>query len=395
MKRISILLVAATSFAVPACGGDSSSTGDDDPGTGSGSGSGSGTQDEWDQLLGTRVTDYNAALKIAALRLTGDVPTVDEINQIKNAPDEAAKKAAYGTLIQAYMGRPTFARQMVLFWQDTFRMGGTAELDAAPAFAAQLAVENRSYTELFTATTGTCPTFVYDGTAGTATFTPADCAGTGPKVGVLTDPGAMAHFFGNLAFRRVKWVQETFDCAKFPIELAAAPMDVGGASPYTGVWPFTSISDGTTVGRINFQDTAAVICANCHSTMNHIAPLFANFDDTGAYQTTISVPTPLDGAPLAELSDYLIAGEPLSWRMGIPTPDLTSFGNAMAADASVAKCGVARVWNWALGKTDIVDALQDVPLETIDTEVTNFIASGHKMKDLIYAVFTSDDFVQF
>lgn len=388
MKRISILLVAATSFAVPACGGDPS-TGGGGGGDGSGDGSGSGPTDEWDQLLGTRVTDYNAALKIAALRLIGDLPTMDEINQVRNAADDAAKKAAYEALVRDFMNRPAFARQMFSFWRDTFKMGETAALDAAPAFAAQLAAENRSYMELFTATQNTCPTF----DAATGVFTAASCAGTGPVVGVLTDPGAMAHYFGNMAFRRVRWVQETFDCAKYPVE-AGAPQDVGGASPYNGVWPFQSIS-GLETGRIDFQDVSAVICANCHQTINHIAPLFANFDEDGVYQQAIAVPTPLEGAPLAELSDYLPAGEPLAWRYGVNTPDLPSLGAALAADTSVAKCGVARVWNWALGKTDIVDTLQEVPVETIQTQLDAFIASGHKLKDLIYAVYTSDDFVKF
>ena len=140
MKTISILLAAATSFAVPACSGDPD-TGDDQPGTGD---AGPVDNDEWNQLLGTREYDYNAALKIAALRLTGDVPTMDEINSISGAPDLAAKKTAYETLVRAYMERPSFARQMFYFWRDTFKMGDTAELDRAPAFAAQLAVENRS-----------------------------------------------------------------------------------------------------------------------------------------------------------------------------------------------------------------------------------------------------------
>ena len=79
----------------------------------------------------------------------------------------------------------------------------------------------------------------------------------------------------------------------------------------------------------------------------------------------------------------------------MPAADLPALGAAMAADTDVAKCGVARVWNWALGKTDIVDALQEVPVETIQTQLDTFTASGHKMKDLIYAVYTSDDFVKF
>lgn len=385
MKRIStILLVAATSFA--GCSGDPTTSGDD----GEGSGSGSGTVDEWDQLLGTREYDYNAALRTAALRLTGDLPTMTEISAVQNAVDIEAKKLAYDALITDYMNRPAFARQMFYFWRDTMKMGETAVLDRAPAFAAQIAVENRSYLEMFTQATGTCPTFA----EATGTFTAANCAGTGPVAGVLTDPGAMAHYFGNFAFRRVRWVQETFDCTKFPAEVGATPIDVGGASPYLGVWPFASIS-GLQTGRVDFQDVSAVVCANCHQTLNHIAPLFANYDDDGVYQTAIAVPTPLDGAPMAQLTDYLPAGETTAWRYQVPAADLPGLGAAMAADTDVAKCGVARVWNWALGKTDIVDTLQEVPVETIQTQLDTFTASGHKMKDLIYAVYTSDDFVKF
>jgi hypothetical protein len=360
---------------------------------GSGSGSGSGSAgDEWDQLLGQRVLDYNAALRIAALRLTGKLPTMAEINQVAQAPDDAAKKVAYEGLIQGYMNTPEFARQMFYFWRDTFKMGETAALDTAPAFAARLAVNNGSYMDMFTAASDGCPTF--DATA--ATFTSAECANNGPKAGILTNPGVNAHYFGNLAFRRARFVQETFVCTKFPAEIAAAPTDVGGAAPYTGVWDFNSISSPTNGnGRINFQDTSAVICANCHSTLNHLTPLFANYDEDGNYQTAIAVPTPLDGAPLARLSDYLPATEKFAWRLGVETPDLPALGAAIAADPAVAECGVARMWNWALGKTDIVDTLQEVPVATIQAQVDAFKASGFKMKDMIFAVYTSDDFVKF
>ena len=109
MKRISILLSVATMFALPACSNDvSPGTGDDD---GTGSGTGSGSADEWDQLLASRTVDYAAALKIAAMRLAGDIPKVAEIAQIANAPDDTAKKTAYEALVRDYMSRPTFAKQ--------------------------------------------------------------------------------------------------------------------------------------------------------------------------------------------------------------------------------------------------------------------------------------------
>jgi hypothetical protein len=162
------------------------------------------------------------------------------------------------------------------------------------------------------------------------------------------------------------------------------------------VWPFKSIASPTNGGgRVDFLDTSAVICANCHSTINHIAPLFAYYDNMGAYQAAIAVPTPLDMAPMAQMTDYLPAGEVTSWRYQVPAADIPALGAAMAADPAIASCGVARIWNWALGKTDIVDTLMDVPAATITTQVANFTSGGFKLKDLIYAVYTADDFVKF
>ena len=384
MKRISALLLAAA-LAAPACSpGDGE--GDDDGSNGSGSG------DEWDELLGQRVVDYNAALRIAALRLTGRIPTMAETMQVANAGDDTAKKAAYEALLLDYMNRPDFGRQMFLYFRDTFKMGETAMLDTAPAFAARLAVNNGSYMDLFTAGADGCPTF--DLAAGT--FTSAECTNMGPKAGILTNPGVQAHYFGNFAFRRARFIQETFVCTKFPAEVVVgAGTDVGGAAPYTGVWPWESIAGKDNGGRVDFHDTSAVICANCHSTLNHQAPLFAYYDQNGLYQAAIAVPTPLDNSPMARMSDYLPEGETTAWRLGVPAADLPAFGAAMAADPDVAECGVARMWNWALGKTDIVDTLQEVPIETIRTQVDAFAANNYKLKDLIYSVFTSDDFVKF
>jgi hypothetical protein len=380
---LSALLVAG----LAACNGgvsDDDSTGDDTTGDDT-------TLDEWDQRLAGRQVDYNAALRTAALKLTGDLPTLAEIHQVSDAVDDAAKKIAYEALITQYMASPKFARQVYTWWQDTLRLGDDPALDQAAAFAAQITVEGRPYTDLFTATAGQCGS--YD--VGTNTFTPGDCAnGVTAHAGLLTHPAAMRQFYSNFGFRRVKWVQETFVCTKFPAEISATPAQVGGAAPYTGVFPFTSVPSLET-GRVNFQDTSAVICANCHSTMNHIAPLFAYFDDQGMYQADIAVATPLEGAPLAELSDYLVPGETTAWRFGVPAADLPALGAAMAADRDVAECAVARVWNWALGKDDIVDAMREVPTEVIQLQIDDFIADQYRLRDAIFNVFTSDDFVKF
>ena len=347
--------------------------------------------DEWDDRLAQRVVDYNAALRIAALRLTGELPTLAELKQVGNAPDDAAKQVAYEALLQQYTTGPRFARQMFRFWQDALKMGDTPALDSAPAFLAKLAVEDRSYLEALTATTGTCPGF----DPATGAFTPNSCNNTSQTVGLLTHPGMQAHFFGNLAFRRVRWVQETFACTAFPAEISTAATDIGGAAPYTGVFPFKSIAGAENGGRVDFLDNKSVICANCHSNMNHIAPLFAQFTEQGAFSTTMAVPVPLPDAPFAQRTDYLPPGESLAWRQGVPVTDMASLGAAMADDPAISACAIARLWNWALGKGDVVDASARVPLTTIEKQIAAFEANGHRIRGALLAIFTSEDFVRF
>lgn len=342
-------------------------------------------KDEWDQALDERVVDYSAALRIAALRLTGELPTLSEIVYVAGAEGDA-RRVAYEDLIRAYMQSPRFARQMVLFWQDTLKLG-----DSAAAFVAQLVVENRPFTDALTATDNTCPTF----DPATARFVPAACGNTPQTAGLLTHPGMQAQFFGNFGFRRVRWVQETFACTKFPAELAPVALDVGGVTPYTGTFPFASIAGKTNGGRVDFLATSSVLCANCHSNMNHIAPLFAYYDAAGQWQPQMVVPTPLPDNVTAQMSDYLPLGERLAWRSGVPITDMRSLGAVMAADPAIAQCAIARVWNWAMGKTDIVDGGSRVPLATIESHVTAFTANQLRLRDAIYAVFTGADFVRF
>jgi hypothetical protein len=195
--------------------------------------------------------------------------------------------------------------------------------------------------ELFTATMHTCPTF----NAQAGMFTPGNCMQTAPAtVGVLTDPNVMRHYASNLAFRRVRFVQETFTCTRFPAEVTS-PKDVGGAAPYTGAHAFTSIAGTANGGRVNFQDVSAVVCANCHSTLNHIAPLFGNFNDQGMYEATIQVKLPTQGNSVVRT---LTGCPPVRRCTGASAPPLSptcpSSGSGWSADPVVAECGVARVW---------------------------------------------------
>src|SRR4051812_31559262 len=119
MQRISVLLFAAA-LAAPACSTGDGSGGDDVSATcGNGVCDPNETNatcpadcttggDQWDQQLNSRVVDYSAALRIAALRLTGALPSMTDINTVAQAGDTGAQKAAYEALVHTYMGTDAF-----------------------------------------------------------------------------------------------------------------------------------------------------------------------------------------------------------------------------------------------------------------------------------------------
>ncbi len=361
-------------------GSEDGKPGEDDP-TG---GDGDTTDGESvDPALAARQIDYNEALRTASLKLTRRTPTLAQIRRVETAVDP---KVAYEAELDLLLESPAFAARMLKFWQDTMRMGGPG-LDTAPALAAKLTVEEGRLTDLFTLETGNCPTF--DGETGT--FTPADCASGAPaEAGVLTDPAVMRQFYGNMAFRRVRWVQETFFCSKMPAEIAETPLSMNGKD-YTSPWVFESIS----ASPIDFQDTQSVVCANCHSTMNHIAPLFGNFDADGMWQAGIAVMTPLAPEPVpTELSHWLVPGEATAWRLGQEAGDLPALGAVLAEEPGLSECLVARAWNWSMSKEDIVADLATVPYSVLEPYVLDFDVDRN-FKQTLRSIMTSEDFVSF
>src|SRR5262249_53574403 len=152
---------------------------------------------------------------------------------------EADQKVAYEAYIDKLLtGDPRFSTRMIQWWRDTLKTGplggtpaqGAPSFDTAATYAAQVVVNDQAYTDLFTATTNTCPTYP------NGTFTAASCTNNAPTAGILTDPGIQAQYFANMAFRRVRFIQETFVCTKMPAEFGAStPM---GAGLYTSPWDF-------------------------------------------------------------------------------------------------------------------------------------------------------------
>ena len=366
---------------------------------GGGAGPGPAPEEGPPVQLEQRKRDYGESLRVASLKLVGELPTLAEINSIANAPNEADQKKAYEGHVDRLLADPRFAAKMVDFWRDTLRTAQVGQVqnnqpnrDFGANFAALVTVDGRSYSELFTAKTGTCPTF----DPATNKLTAADCAANNgaPVAGLLTDRGVLAQYFAPMAFRRARFLQETFVCAKFPTEFSDKPVSMG-LTVYTSPWPFDSIAGGAGADvRVNFKDTSAVNCANCHTSMNHIAPLLGNFDANGTYNATdIQVQVPIAGNPRTRLIDWLPAGQQdLAWRFGQKVTDLPTLGEAMAKDQDVAACAVTRAWNYAFSRGDVVGDLATVPAQVTKTEVDAFKAGNFKFKDTLGRIFKTDDF---
>lgn len=343
--------------------------------------------------------DYMMALRSAALKLTGNYPTFSEISELRGAPDQAA---TYAARIDAYLASAAFSREQISFWRNTFRMGtqdtvGTppAKMDFAPTYAAQLVVMEQPFTNIVTAKSGTCPTY----TAGTNTFAAGNCPNNTAVIsGVLSDEGVQQQFNSAMAFRRGRWVQETFMCGRFPSEQGGTPVKYPGGT-YNSPWPWNSISGKESLpnARVDFQAADVLICANCHSTLNHIAPLFGKFNAMGVYVpgTMYQVTTPIPGEPATILADWLPPGETTAWRHMKPATTLPELGDAIAADPGFARCVSTRVWNWAMSRGDVVNdglTLTDALANQLSTQL---VTDGYNVKKLIRRIFNDPYFVRF
>jgi hypothetical protein len=140
---------------------------------------------------------------------------------------------------------------------------------------------------------------------------------------------------------------------------------------------------------------SSAICANCHQTLNHIAPLFAFYDPNGAFKTTIQVLVPLPMNPVAQMQDWLPMTETTAWRYQKPAADIPALGAQMAADPDSAGCAVTRFWGFAMSKLDPVDALAQIPISVIQPEVDAFTKNNFKVRDLLFSIFTADAFIRF
>src|SRR5262245_38205953 len=91
----------------------------------------------WDELLDSRRLDYSLALRTAALKLVGDLPSLDEIRRLQAAID---RPTAYAEQIDRYLADRRFHASLIDFFRDAFRTGGTGR-DSAATFAAMVVVQ--------------------------------------------------------------------------------------------------------------------------------------------------------------------------------------------------------------------------------------------------------------
>lgn len=349
----------------------------------SGSSSGQDGSDVERTVLDDRTLDYGEALRTASLKLTRSLPSLAMIRRVQKAADQ---KLEYEAAVDEMLEDPRFRSRMVKFWRDTMRQGGSDLMDHSPVLAARISVDGSPFTDVFTATQNTCPTF------SNGDFVDGECENAvETHAGVLTNPGSMKQFYSNMAFRRARWVQEVFMCQKFPAESLEKPSQVDGKD-YVSPWQFESISDSP----INFRDTQSVVCANCHTTMNHIAPLFANFDEDGVWMGESSVFTPVLPDPVkTEVSHWLSTDEKTAWRFGIEVDDLPALGAAIADDPGVADCVTTRLWNLVMSKEDAVNDLATIPPAVLDPLVEKFESSGMDVKETLRFMLKHEDFVNF
>jgi hypothetical protein len=462
--------------------GTTTTTGNADPSTGStagqdpttvSSGTGNGNIQATTEL-DNRELDYAEALRAASFLLRGDAPSLEEMFDLRDVPDDAPdcaaknaclKHAKYAELIDRMLGTngqpndPRFARSLIDFYHYTFKMGGKSSVpgepnrDTAPTFAARVVYEGQDWRQIITATSNTCPT--YDDATGFVDGSCTNTSGMIPTTGILTDPGVMSFNYGNLGFKRNRFFHETFLCKNANSEAGGEPDptkkngetackpdsthdDIELSPNYNNAWPLSSIADTCNGGRISFLTwTDSVTCANCHATWNHRAPLFSVFDDKGMYvaptgvgaNKTYAVHIPIEGNPFAKLSDWLCvdpakcadaANIRTAWKHHMTSngvlktdsetaaADLVELGQRMTEDDEVYECAVKRIWNFAMGRGDIIehgtnttvylgdeDNSPNPKALRVKTLTDELKANNYNLKLVLRRILVSDDFVRF
>ena len=174
---------------------------------------------------------------------------------------------------------------MIQYWRDTFKTGdpgvqpvkGAPDFDTAATFAAMVVVQGQPFTEHPDGGDRHLPDLLERDVHARPSCTQQRA--DGGRADRPRHPGPVLRATWRSAARGSS--RRSFVCSPFPAEYSATPGPDGLVALHEPL-AVHSIAGGPTA-NINFQDTSAVICANCHTTLNHIAPLFAYFDANGKY----------------------------------------------------------------------------------------------------------------
>ncbi len=249
----------------------------------------------------------------------------------------------------------------------------------------------------------------------------------GKHAGILSNPGILSLYWGNLAFRRNRFLHETFLCKSANEQAGGEPTPNAPQAPpcagdnpipgYQNKWPVNVIAGKCNGGRIDFHTyTNGNVCANCHATWNHRAPLLGQYDSQGILTPGVyQVGVPIDGSPPAMLSDWLCVGPSCpnggmngtAWKMDMPAKDVYELGKVMSDDPEVLDCAVKRMWNYAMGRADITEiggrswvTLPDRKDKNPDLLTQSKLAqyfkdSNYNLKKVLRKILVSDDFTRF
>ena len=229
-----------------------------------------------------------------------------------------------------------------------------------------------------------------------------------------------------------------FACTRYPAELSKTPKQVGPYL-YSSPWPLDSVTNAAQGFQANFIDSVRprrvkdgktqpnlkeyvdfkADCQNCHSSLNHRAPLFSVFDQVGFRDNNnlTMVTSTATFSPFAQIQEYLYSCNPtaadtsanpvckgvLAWKFegkrfdfgGSSIMDYPGFGAEMANDPQVAQCFMKRAWNYAYSRDDIVNELALVPDDVVADLTAAFTQNNYNMKAALLKLYTSANFIRF
>jgi len=119
-----------------------------------------------------------------------------------------------------------------------------------------------------------------------------------------------------------------------------------------------------------FVRTTAISVENTHNFAGGAVLPLADLQALRSWADEVGIAVHLDGARI--------------WNAHVATgTPLTAYG------------AVARMWNFAMSKADIVTDLETVPTEVISSRIDEFVAGGMNLKETLRSIMLSDDFVRY